>query len=72
MPGDAVVEGGKDTLPNAGSVKCIAEMGVAFRLFVEVGTRPSVAVVAAHHDALAENGGEDLSIVAVDTEDVTV
>ena len=70
VPSNAVIKGGEDTLSDAGCIKRVAKVGKAFGLLVEVGARPGVTVVAARHDALAEDGGEDLLVVAVDAEDV--
>ena len=72
MPGIATVKRCEHTLSDAGSVEGVAQMSIAFGLFVEVGASPGIAVVAAHHDALTENGGEDLSVVAVDAEHIGV
>ena len=72
VPSNAVIKGGEDTLSDAGCIKRVAEVGIAFGLLVEVGARPGVTVVAARHDALAEDGGENLPVVAVDAEDVAV
>ena len=66
MPCEAVVVGSKDTFADAGGIECVAEMRIAFGLLIEVGACPGIAIVAGDHDALPENSGENLSVVAVD------
>ena len=72
MPSDTIVVGDVNALSYAGGIKRIAEVGIAFSLLVEVGTRPSVAVIAGDHNTLPKHGCEHLSVVAVDAKDIAV
>ena len=72
MPSDTIVVGDVNALSYAGGIKRVAEVGIAFSLLVEVGTRPSVAVIAGDHNSLSEHGSEHLSVVAVYAEDIAV
>ena len=72
MPGVAAVKRCEDTLSDAGGIEGVAQVSIAFGVFVEAGACPSVAVVAAHHDALTEDGGKYFPVMAVNAEHIGI